>query len=52
MGKKTSILYNIIIVMQGCLRHRIYKKLGLQLSLLHYIQDRMGVTEGDFSLEL
>ena len=47
----TSILYNIINChARVSYKHRIHGKLGLQLSLLHYIKDQMGVTRGDFQV--
>ena len=40
----TSILFNFINCHARVLyKHRIHEKLGLQLSLLHYIYDQMGV---------
>ena len=41
----TSILYNFINFHARVLlyKHRIHGKLGLQLSLLHYLEDQMGV---------
>ena len=47
----TSILFNIINChARVSHKQRIHGKLGLQLSLLHYIWDRMGVTKGDFQV--
>ena len=43
------VLYNIINChARVSHKHRVHRKLGLQLSLLHYIYDQMGVTKGDF----
>ena len=50
-GKSTNIPYNIINChARVSHKDRIHEKLGLQLSLLHYIYDRMGFTEGGFEV--
>ena len=47
----TSTLYNIINChARVSHKHRIHGKLGLQLSLLHYIYNLVGVTKGDFQV--
>ena len=45
-------MYNITIDCHARIshKHRIDGKLGLQLSLLHYIHDWMGVTEEDLQV--
>ena len=50
--KSTSnILYNSINRhAKTSPKHRRHGKLGLQLSLLYYTKDRMGVNEGDFQV--
>ena len=49
--KSTSILYNSINHHAGIShKNRRHGKLGLELNLLHYIYDPMGVIEGDLQV--